>query len=581
MATEVLMPKLGLTMTEGTIEEWKIKEGQPVKKGDVLFSVATDKLTNDVEADADGILLKILLPEGETGPCKSVIAYIGAEGEAVPGAAAPAAAPAAAEAPAAAPAAAAAAAPAAAGPKSVIVVGGGPGGYVAAIRAAQLGAKVTVVEKEHLGGTCLNIGCIPTKCLLHSAELIEDIKNQGADIGVKVTGVEVDFPQVIAHKNAISKKLTSGIAGLFKLNKVAKIDGEATFTAPKTLEVTKADGSKETMTADAIIVATGSINAVPPIPGIKENPNCIDSTGALSLEALPKSMVVIGGGVIGLELACAYAAFGTKITVVEAMDHMLPMLDGELTKIGVAHMKKMGMEFNLECPVQSVEASPVGAKVVCKNKAGETVSFEAEKVLVAIGRKANTASLNLEAGGLNNDRGRILVNDKMETNVPGVYAIGDCVFGRAQLAHTASAMGEVAAENIMGMDAKYDESTNPTCVYIEPEAASVGLTEEQAKAKGIDYKVGKFPMSANGKALILNGGEGLVKIIADAKYGEVLGMHIIGPRATDLIAEGALAIRLEATIDELISTIHSHPTVTETMREAALNVEKRAIHTKN
>ena len=581
MATEVLMPKLGLTMTEGTIEEWKIKEGQPVKKGDVLFSVATDKLTNDVEADADGILLKILLPEGETGPCKSVIAYIGAEGEAVPGAAAPAAAPAAAEAPAAAPAAAAAAAPAAAGPKSVIVVGGGPGGYVAAIRAAQLGAKVTVVEKEHLGGTCLNIGCIPTKCLLHSAELIEDIKNQGADIGVKVTGVEVDFPQVIAHKNAISKKLTSGIAGLFKLNKVAKIDGEATFTAPKTLEVTKADGSKETMTADAIIVATGSVNAVPPIPGIKENPNCIDSTGALSLEALPKSMVVIGGGVIGLELACAYAAFGTKITVVEAMDHMLPMLDGELTKIGVAHMKKMGMEFNLECPVQSVEASPVGAKVVCKNKAGETVSFEAEKVLVAIGRKANTASLNLEAGGLNNDRGRILVNDRMETNVPGVYAIGDCVFGRAQLAHTASAMGEVAAENIMGMDAKYDESTNPTCVYIEPEAASVGLTEEQAKAKGIDYKVGKFPMSANGKALILNGGEGLVKIIADAKYGEVLGMHIIGPRATDLIAEGALAIRLEATIDELISTIHSHPTVTETMREAALNVEKRAIHTKN
>ena len=580
MATEVLMPKLGLTMTEGTIEEWKIKEGQPVKKGDVLFSVATDKLTNDVEADADGILLKILLPEGETAECKGVIAYIGAEGEAVPGAA-PAAAPAA-EAASAAPAAAAPAAAApAAGPKTVLVVGGGPGGYVAAIRAAQLGAKVTVIEKEHLGGTCLNVGCIPTKCLLHSAELISQIKEQGADIGVKVTGVEVDFPQVIAHKNAISKKLTSGIAGLFKLNKVAKIDGEASFVAPGKLSVKKADGSTEEMTADAIILATGSVNSQPPIPGLKENPNCIDSTGALSLEALPKSMVVIGGGVIGLELACAYAAFGTKITVVEALDHMLPMLDGDLTTIGVAHMKKMGMEFNLECPVQSVEPSSVGAKVVCKNKAEETVSFEAEKVLVAIGRRANTASLNLEAGGLNNDRGRIIVNDKMETNVPGVYAIGDCVFGKAQLAHTASAMGEVAAENIMGIPAVYDEKTNPTCVYMEPEAASVGLTEEQAKAKGLNYKVGKFPMSANGKALILNGGEGLVKIIADAKYGEVLGMHIIGPRATDLIAEGALAIRLEATIDELISTIHSHPTVTETMREAALNVEKRAIHTMN
>ena len=581
MATEVLMPKLGLTMTEGTIEEWKIKEGQPVKKGDVLFTVATDKLTNDVEADADGVLLKVLLPEGETGACKSVIAYIGAEGETVPDIASAvepastvAIAPVAAAVPAAAP-------PAVAGPKTVLVVGGGPGGYVAAIRAAQLGAKVTLIEKQYLGGTCLNVGCIPTKCLLHSAELVEDIKNQGKDIGVEVDGVKVNFQQVIAHKNDISKKLTSGVAGLLKMNKVKKIDGEATFVGEKKLSVKKADGTTEEMTADAIIVATGSINSQPPIPGLKENPNCIDSTGALSLEKLPKTMVVIGGGVIGLELACAYAGFGTKITVVEAMDHMLPMLDGDLTKIGVAHMKKMGMEFNLECPVQSVEESPVGAKVVCKNKAGETVSFEAEKVLVAIGRKANTASLNLEAGKIDNDRGRIIVNDKMETNVPGVYAIGDCVLGHAQLAHTASAMGEVAAENIMGQEAHYDEKTNPTCVYIEPEAASVGLTEEQCKAQGLEYKVGKFPMSANGKALILNGGEGIVKIIAGKEFGEILGMHIIGPRATDLICEGALAIEGEMTLDEIIATIHSHPTVTETMREAALQAEKRAIHTSN
>ena len=422
------------------------------------------------------------------------------------------------------------------------------------------------------------MGCIPTKCLLHSAELVSQIKEQGADIGVEVEGVKVNFPKVIAHKNEISKKLTGGIAGLFKMNKVKKLDGEASFIGPRKLSVKKSDGTTETMTADAIIVATGSVNAVPPIPGIRENPNCIDSTGALNLEALPRTMVVIGGGVIGLELACAYAAFGTKITVVEAMDHMLPMLDGDLTAIGVAHMKKMGMEFHLECPVQSVEASPVGARVVCKNKAGETVSFETEKVLVAIGRKANTASLNLDAGGLKHDRGRILVNEKMETSVPGVYAVGDCVMGHAQLAHTASAMGEVAAENICGVPAVYDESTNPTCVYMEPEAASVGLTEEQCKAKGIACKVGKFPMSANGKALILNGGEGLVKIIAGAKYGEVLGMHIIGPRATDLIAEGALAISDEMTLDEIIATIHSHPTVTETIRECALDALGRAIH---
>ena len=450
MAFEVKMPQLGLTMEEGTVSKWIKHEGDAVKVGDVILEITTDKLTNEVASEAEGTLLKIVAQEGEDVPVKGTLAWIGQPGEAVGGGApaAPAAAPAVPFAPAAAAATAAPVAPAKpAGDTSVIVIGGGPGGYVAAIRAAQLGAKVTVVEKQYLGGTCLNVGCIPTKCLLHSAELVEDIRNQGKEIGVEVEGVKVNFPQVIAHKNEISKKLTSGVAGLLKMNKVKKVDGEASFIGEKKLSVKKPDGSTEEMTADAIIVATGSVNSVPPIPGIKENPNCIDSTGALSLEALPKSMVVIGGGVIGLELACAYAAFGTKITVVEAMDHMLPMLDGDLTKIGVAHMKKMGMEFNLECPVQSVESSPVGAKVVCKNKAGETVSFEAEKVLVAIGRRANTASLNLEAGKIENDRGRIIVNDRMETNIPGVYAIGDCVFGRAQLAHTASAMGVLRRED--------------------------------------------------------------------------------------------------------------------------------------
>ena len=575
MAYELKMPQLGLTMEEGTLSKWLKHEGDTVKAGEVVAEITTDKLTNELTSEQDGVVLKLVAQEGDDIPVKGTLAWIGQAGEAVPGAVPAAVAAAVPQAPA-----APAAAPAG-GKKSVIVIGGGPGGYVAAIRAAQLGAEVTVVEKQYLGGTCLNVGCIPTKCLLHSAELVEQIKTQGKDIGVEVEGVKVNFPQVIAHKNAISKQLTSGVAGLLKMNKVKKVDGTAKFTGEKQLEVTKADGSKETMTADAIIVATGSVNAQPPIPGLKENPNCIDSTGALSLEKLPETMVVIGGGVIGLELACAYAAFGTKITVVEAMDHMLPMLDGDLTKIGVAHMKKMGMDFHLECPVQSVESSPVGAKVVCKDKSGKTVSFEAEKVLVAIGRKANTAGLDLAAGKIDNDKGRILVNDKMETNVPGVYAIGDCVFGHAQLAHTASAMGEVASENICGLEAHYCEKTNPTCVYMEPEAASVGLTEEQCKAQGIAYKVGKFPMSANGKALILNGGEGLVKIIAGAEYGEILGMHIIGPRATDLIAEGALAIEGEMTLDEIVDTIHSHPTVTETMREAALNAEKRAIHTKN
>ena len=455
MATEIKMPQLGLTMEEGTVERWLKAEGDPVKAGEPLLEITTDKLTNEVAAETDGVLLKIVAQEGADVPVKGLLGYIGRPGEQV-GVPTAAAAPAA-------PAVEAAAAPN--GPGTVLVIGGGPGGYVAAIRAAQLGARVTLVEREHLGGTCLNIGCIPTKCLLHSAELVSQIKDQGAEIGVETDGVRVNFPQVIAHKNAVSKQLTSGVAGLLKTNKIEKIDCEAYFLGTKKMNVLRNDDTEEALDADVHILATGSMNSVPPIPGIKDNPNCIDSTGALSLEQLPKSMVVIGGGVIGLELVCAYVAFGTKITVVEAMDHMLPTLDGDLTKIGVAHMKKMGMEFNLECPVQAVEASPVGAKVVCRNKAGETVAFEDEKMLVAVGRQANTDSLRLDACGIKYEKGRILVNEKMETNVPGIYAIGDCVKGYAQLAHTASAMGEVAAENIMGMDAKYDESTNPTCIY--------------------------------------------------------------------------------------------------------------------
>lgn len=466
--------------------------------------------------------------------------------------------------------------------RTIIIVGGGPGGYVAAIRAAQLGASVTLIEREHLGGTCLNVGCIPTKCLLHSAELMQEIRSNSAALGIKVGEVEVDFPQIIKHKNDVSSKLTRGIGGLLQMNNVNVVEGVASFVSEKTLEVRKSNGSVETMTADGIVLATGSVNATPPIPGLKENPNCIDSTAALSLESLPASMVVIGAGVIGLEIGCAYAALGTKVTVVEAMDHILPMLDSDITAAGVKSMKKLGIKINMEHPVQRVEDSPAGAAVVCKTAAGEEVVFEAEKVLVAVGRRSNTSSLALEKGSIKyDDKGRILVNDRMQTNIEGVYAIGDCVKGYAQLAHTASTMGEVAVENIMGLDSTYEESTNPTCVYIEPEAAAVGLTEQKAIEMGIDYAIGKFPMKSNGKALILNGGVGLVKIVAEAGTERLLGMHIIGPRATDLISEGALAIRMGATAKDIIETIHSHPTVTESVREAALSVEKRAIHNRN
>ena len=460
--------------------------------------------------------------------------------------------------------------------KKVAVIGGGPGGYIAAIRAAQLGAEVSVIEMDKLGGTCLNIGCIPTKCMLHSAELLEQIRIQGPQIGVDVKGAQINFPQVMANKDKVSSQLVNGIGGLMHVNGVSVIYGKASFVAPGELEIEGANGETEPVEADAVILATGSVNATPPIPGVNSTSACLDSTGMLSLTELPKSLVVIGAGVIGLELACAYASFGTKVTVVEAMDHALPMLDREITAVGMRHMKGMGIDIRMGTPVKSIEETTEGARVICEKKNGEEVSFQAEKVLVAVGRKANTEFLKLAAGGIENNKGKIIVDDHMRTNVEGIYAIGDCVEGHAQLAHTASCMGEVAAENIMGIDSVYDESTNPTCVYMEPEAAAVGLREDQLEEGS--YKVGKFPMLANGKAIIMNGGEGLVKIIANAETEKILGMHIIGPRATDLIAEGAVAIRMGMTVEQLITTIHSHPTISETVREAALDLQGRTLN---
>lgn len=347
MATEVLMPKLGLTMTEGTIEEWRIKEGQPVKKGEVLFSVATDKLTNDVEADADGVLLKILLPEGETASCKSVVAYIGQPGEAIPGAA---------------PAAESAPAPAAAavstdGPKTVLVIGGGPGGYVAAIRAAQLGGKVTLIEKAEIGGTCLNRGCMPTKALLHSAEVYE-AATKSASCGIIGKDVQVDWSAVQNNRASVTAKLTSGVKALIKMNKIKLVEGEAVFTGPKTVTVEGKDYS-----ADKIIIAAGSYPIIPGIPGVKESSAVIDSTGALTMDHIPESLLVIGGGVIGLELGSVYNTFGTKVTIVEVQDKLLPLMDAELTAMVRAQLEGKGMEILTGSKVLSVTDGGTGAVV--------------------------------------------------------------------------------------------------------------------------------------------------------------------------------------------------------------------------
>lgn len=571
MAFEIKMPQLGLTMEEGTVAKWLKQEGDSVKKGDVLLEITTDKLTSEIESEADGVLLKIVAEEGEDVPVKGLLGYIGEAGEQIAQASAPAAAPAPAPAPAPAEA-------KKAGDTSVVVVGGGPGGYVAAIRAAQLGGKVTLIEKNKLGGTCLNVGCIPTKVLLHAAEALTEAKHMD-NLGIQVSVNGIDWKAVQSRKEAVTNQLVSGVTGLMKANKIRVIEGTASFASKTALEVVKKDGTKENVPFDKVILATGSVPAVPPIPGVKENAACVDSTGALAFDHVPETLLVIGGGVIGMELATAYSRFGAKVTVVEAMPKLLPMMDGELTAMLRKKMEASGVTILAEAKVQSVEAAPVGAKVQVE-VGGKVESFEAEKVLVAVGRRTDTEALGLDKVGIAHDRGRITVNDKMETNVPNIYAIGDCL-GKVMLAHVASAQGEVAAENALGETAVYDGKTNPSCVYTDPEFAGVGLTEEKAKEEGIPYQVGKFPLMANGKALIMNGGEGMIKFIIGKEYGEVLGVHILGPRATDLIGECALAIGMEATVDEIYATIHAHPTVTEAVREAALAATKRAIHIPN
>lgn len=560
MAKEVVMPKLGLTMTEGTVEAWLKNEGDEVKEGEKLFSVSTDKLTNEIEATVSGKLLKILVPAGETVACLTPVAVIGAEGESYAAAPAKTAAPAKAE-------------EKSAEGGGVLVIGGGPGGYVAAIRAAQLGAKVTLAERAEIGGTCLNRGCMPTKALLHSSEVYE-LATNSADIGIIGRDVAVDWPRVQATRQSVSDKLTGGVRALMRANKVTVVEGEAKFTGPKTVKV----GDK-TLNPDKIIIAVGSKPVMPPIPGLKECPACIDSTACLKLDHIPESLVVIGGGVIGVELGSVYRRFGSKVSVLELQDRILPQMDGELAELAAAQLVAEGMDLRTGAKVTRVDTTTNGAAVHAEIGGKDTV-FEAEKVLVCVGRSPNLEGLGLDKAGIAVEGGFIKVDKRLETSVPGVFAAGDCS-GRLMLAHAAMAMGEAAAENAMGGEAGFNEDMSPACAYVGPEIAGVGYTEERAKELGIEYIVGRFPTSANGRSLVSGCTGGLIKVLAGPKFGEILGVHILAPSATELIEEAALAIRLEATLDELTDTIHCHPTVAEALREAALAAQKRAIHIPN
>ncbi len=552
----VKIPKIG-TAAKATLKKWQKKEGDAVKADEVLCSVNTGKMNHDIVSPMDGILLKICKAEEEAAQVGEIIAYVGEEGAAIPQEE---------------------------GNQAdslkqkikITIIGGGPGGYVAAIKAAQMGAEVVLIEKKDLGGTCLNVGCIPTKAILHCAETYESCKH-AEDAGVLVQNVTYDWEKIQSYKRGITKQLTDGIASLLYAYGVEVLQAEASFANEKELEITLNDGSKRILQTDKVILATGSVPAIPPIPGLKEVEACIDSTKALSLEKVPESMAIIGGGVIGVELACAYASFGTKITVIEMQPKLMPMMDGELVSLAQSNLEKMGIQFLMETQVLAVEEDPVGGKVKVKTKDGEESYITAEKILVAVGRRTNTESLRLDNAGIANDRGRITVNDYLETNVPGIYAIGDCV-GKIMLAHVASAMGEVAVSNIFGKKERFSAEINPACVYLSPEFAGVGLTEEAAKSKNVDYKVGKFPLMANGKSLVMGCQDGWIKVLVDKMENKLIGCHILGPRATDLIAEAALAIAKGVTVSDIDMLIHAHPTVAEAFREAVLASENRAIH---
>jgi dihydrolipoamide dehydrogenase len=461
----------------------------------------------------------------------------------------------------------------------VVVIGGGPGGYVAAIRAGQLGLKVACVEKRgSLGGTCLNVGCIPSKALLSASHAFEAASHHYGAFGVKVGKVEMDVAAMQGHKEKVVSDNTKGIEFLFKKNKVTYVIGAGTITAPGQIKVTGLDGAEKTLTAKAIIIATGS--DVTPLPGVEIDEEVIvSSTGALALKKTPKSMVVIGGGVIGLELGTVWRRLGAEVTVVEFLDRILPTNDGEVSKSMQKILAKQGFTFKLGTKVTKAVKKGGQAILTVEPAAGGTAEeIKADVVLVAIGRKPYTAGLGLENVGIATDaRGFIPVNGHYQTSVPGIYAIGDVV-GGAMLAHKAEEEGVALAEMLAGQHGHVNYDAIPAVVYTWPEVASVGKTEEQLKAEGVAYKAGKFPFTANGRARSMNETEGFVKVLACATTDRVLGAHIVGANAGDLLAELVMAMEFGAASEDVARTCHAHPGLGEAVKEACLAVLGRALH---
>ena len=578
MATEIIMPKAGIDMTEGQIIKWNKKEGDKVETGEILLEIMTDKTSMELEAEDSGYLIKIIKGDGETVPVTEVIGYIGSEGEVAPEGISKDAVETSEN---------------VSDKKEmepikereieerntavkseksedefdVVVIGGGPAGYVAAIRAAQVGGKVAVVEKSELGGTCLNRGCIPTKTFLKNAEIIEGIEmSSKRGIILENEKFTIDMPKVISLKNEIVKTLTNGVQGLLKSNSIKIFKGVGKINKDKDVVI----NGEKVLRTNKVILAGGSKVGSVNIPGI-ESKRVLTSDDILDLKELPKSLAVIGGGVVGVELGQAYLSFGSEVTVIEMMDRIVPGVDREASETLRKALEKKGLKILTSSKIK--EIIDEGDKLRIKLEDKEDVV--AEKALLSIGRVPD-----LEAVGeldLEMERGKIKVDKYMETSVKGVYAPGD-INGIKMLAHAAFRMGEVAAENaILGNHREIKLETTPSAIYTIPEVGMVGLTEEEAKEK-YDINVGKFAFVGNGRALASGDTTGFVKVIADKKYGEILGVHIVGQSAAEIINEASSLMAMEITVDEVIKTIHGHPTFSEALFEACADVLGEAIH---
>lgn len=463
----------------------------------------------------------------------------------------------------------------------LVVIGSGPGGYVCAIKAAQLGLKTAVIEKRAtFGGTCLNTGCIPSKALLHASEVLSETEHKLKTLGIDVGTAKLNLPQMMVHKDETVKSNVEGVAFLFKKNKIDTFHGEGRILGAGEVEVTADDGSVQTVAAKNIVVATGS--DVAGIPGVDiefDEKVIVSSTGALELEKVPAHMVVVGGGVIGLELGSVWSRLGAKVTVIEYMDKILGGMDGDVSKQFQRMLAKQGLQMKLSSKVTGVESTDKGALVTYEPVAGgDAVSIDADVVLVATGRRPYTDSLGLEAIGVKLDRvGRVEVDGHYQTNIDGVYALGDVIAG-PMLAHKAEDEGMAVAEILAGQAGHVNYDVIPSVVYTAPEVASVGKTEEELKAAGIEYKAGKFPFSANGRARAMLATDGFVKVLADKKTDRVLGVHIVGHSAGDMIHEAAVLMEFGGSSEDLGRTCHAHPTLSEAVREAALATFAKPIH---